>query len=208
MENRLHGSDPIVGCARCRATLCQCTLLGVRESYLKNPGRRCKAPCGGRRGKVDGFGKAHLDQRGLDDRHPLFPASENRRGGGCPFAPATSEAPGAVTTGGADAPLFPSLFDLPSGGKASVSRKFKRLMQRAGARWAVPPAICRFISSGVNSMLANSGVPQELRQKPTGHQSATMNALYSHHGPGGVPGGGIEAAGSHQHLSKLNFQST
>jgi hypothetical protein len=30
-------------------------------------------------------------------------------------------------------------------------------------------------------MLANSGVPQELRQKRMGHQSGTVNALYSHH---------------------------
>jgi hypothetical protein len=35
MENRLHGSHPIVGYVRCRAMLCQCTLLGVHELCLK-----------------------------------------------------------------------------------------------------------------------------------------------------------------------------
>ena len=32
-----------------------------------------------------------------------------------------------------------------------------------------------------NSILANAGVPQELRMKLTGHSSADMNAIYSHH---------------------------
>jgi integrase len=32
-----------------------------------------------------------------------------------------------------------------------------------------------------NTVLANSGVPQELRMKLTGHSSAEMNAVYSHH---------------------------
>ena len=29
--------------------------------------------------------------------------------------------------------------------------------------------------------MANAGVPQELRQKLTGHASADMNAIYTHH---------------------------
>jgi integrase len=32
-----------------------------------------------------------------------------------------------------------------------------------------------------NSALANAGVSQELRQKLTGHASADMNAIYTHH---------------------------
>jgi len=33
----------------------------------------------------------------------------------------------------------------------------------------------------VNSVLVNAGAPQELRIKLTGHSSADMNAIYSHH---------------------------
>jgi len=29
--------------------------------------------------------------------------------------------------------------------------------------------------------MANAGVPQELRQKLTGHASADMNAIFTHH---------------------------
>jgi hypothetical protein len=32
-----------------------------------------------------------------------------------------------------------------------------------------------------DSVLANAGVPQELRMKLTGHSSADMNAIYGHH---------------------------
>jgi integrase len=32
-----------------------------------------------------------------------------------------------------------------------------------------------------NSALANAGVSQEVRQKLTGHASAEMNAIYTHH---------------------------
>jgi integrase len=32
-----------------------------------------------------------------------------------------------------------------------------------------------------NSALANAAVPQEIRQKLTGHTSAEMNTLYTHH---------------------------
>jgi integrase len=32
-----------------------------------------------------------------------------------------------------------------------------------------------------NSAMANAGVAQEIRQKLTGHASAEMNAIYTHH---------------------------
>jgi integrase len=32
-----------------------------------------------------------------------------------------------------------------------------------------------------NSAMAHAGVPQELRQKLTGHATAEMNTLYTHH---------------------------
>src|SRR5678816_365456 len=37
------------------------------------------------------------------------------------------------------------------------------------------------VSSAVTSIIANAGVPVEVRQKFTGHASAEMNARYTHH---------------------------
>ena len=34
---------------------------------------------------------------------------------------------------------------------------------------------------GFNSAMANAGIAQEIRQKLTGHATAEMNAVYTHH---------------------------
>jgi hypothetical protein len=51
-------------------------------------------------------------------------------------------------------------------------------------------------------MRADSGVPQELRQKRMGNQSGTMDAPHPHHDLGEF-GGGIAAAGYHRNLMRL-----
>ena len=52
-----------------------------------------------------------------------------------------------------------------------------------GPRWPRNLAALSFHSlrHSFNSVLVNAGVPQELRMKLTGHSSADMNAIYSHH---------------------------
>jgi integrase len=89
--------------------------------------------------------------------------------------------------------LFPSLAKRSGGGKSGLSMAFKRIMEKAG----VDAGVAR-VRSGVKgrsfslrsfhslrhsftSALANAGVSQELRQKLTGHASAEMNSLYTHH---------------------------
>jgi integrase len=86
--------------------------------------------------------------------------------------------------------VFPEL-----AGKRStpLSFAFKQLMEKAGIEAGVAReklgAKGKTISSrswhslrhSFNSALANSGVSQELRQKLTGHSSAEMNAIYTHH---------------------------
>jgi integrase len=89
--------------------------------------------------------------------------------------------------------LFPSLAGKSGGGKSGLSMAFKRIMERAG----VDAGVGR-VRSGVKgrsfslrsfhslrhsftSALAKAGVSQELRQKLTGHASAEMNSLYTHH---------------------------
>lgn len=96
-------------------------------------------------------------------------------------------------------PVFPELHDKPGSGKIGLSLAFKRIMERAG----IDPGIIRERGRGkdgkgkagrsvsslsfhslrhsFNSALANAGVSQELRQKLTGHASADMNAIYTHH---------------------------
>jgi integrase len=89
--------------------------------------------------------------------------------------------------------LFPSLAGKSGAGKSGLSMAFKRIMDKAG----VEAGVAR-VKSGAkgrsfslrsfhslrhsfNSALANAGVPGELRRKLTGHASAEMNAIYTHH---------------------------
>jgi integrase len=91
------------------------------------------------------------------------------------------------------APVFRTLFGKTSAGKSGLSMAFGRLMARAGIDQGTirerGEGVSRSVSGlsfhslrhSFNTVLANSGVPQELRMKLTGHSSAEMNAVYSHH---------------------------
>jgi integrase len=86
--------------------------------------------------------------------------------------------------------VFPTLAGTPS---PALSIAFKEIMERAGIEAGVAReklgAKGRTISSrswhslrhSFNSALANQGVSQELRQKFTGHSTAEMNTVYTHH---------------------------
>jgi integrase len=70
---------------------------------------------------------------------------------------------------------------------------FKRLMAKVGiddekirerngaAGRSVSALSFHSLRHSFNSALANAGVSQELRQKLTGHASADMNTVYTHH---------------------------
>ena len=89
--------------------------------------------------------------------------------------------------------LFPSLAGKHSGGKSGLSAAFKRIMERAGVRGEVARERKGEKGRTVNtltfhsfrhtltSLMANAGVPVEVRQKFTGHASAEMNQHYTHH---------------------------
>ena len=86
--------------------------------------------------------------------------------------------------------VFPALAGKPS---PTLSIAFREVMERAGIEAGIAReklgAKGRTISSrswhslrhSFNSALANHGVSQELRQKFTGHSTAEMNAVYTHH---------------------------
>jgi integrase len=92
-----------------------------------------------------------------------------------------------------NAPIFPRLYNKPGTGKSGLSMAFKRIMERAG----IDPGVLRerrgekgrslsalsfhSLRHSFNSAMANAGVPQELRQKLTGHASAEINSGYTHH---------------------------
>src|SRR4030095_3679302 len=89
-----------------------------------------------------------------------------------------------------NAPMFPSLAGKGTGGKHGLSGRFVAVMEKAriqGKRRQASGG--RRLSSlsfhslrhSFNSALANAGVSQEIRQKLTGHASAEMNTLYTHH---------------------------
>jgi len=87
--------------------------------------------------------------------------------------------------------LFPSLAGRGTGGKTGLSGQFAKIMAAAG----ITGTITRHTPEGrankslsfhslrhsFNSAMANAGVSQEIRQKLTGHASAEMNRVYTHH---------------------------
>jgi integrase len=89
--------------------------------------------------------------------------------------------------------LFPSLAGKSTGGKSGLSMAFSRLMDRAKVRGEVVRERQGDKGRSVNSLsfhsfrhtltsiMANAGVPVEVRQKFTGHASAEMNQHYTHH---------------------------
>lgn len=95
-------------------------------------------------------------------------------------------------TDDAKAHLFPDLANRSSGGRQGLSYEFQKLMNKAGiaaeydyleaegdARKRIKLSFHSF-RHAFTSILANAGVPQEIRQKLTGHASAEVHALYTH----------------------------
>jgi integrase len=96
------------------------------------------------------------------------------------------------TRGIGKAPVFPTLAGKAGGGKSGLSMAFKRIMERAkikgrllrdasGEGRSQSSLSFHSLRHSFNSALANAGVSQEIRQKLTGHASAEMNAIYTHH---------------------------
>jgi len=89
--------------------------------------------------------------------------------------------------------LFPSLAGKGTGGRSGLSMAFARIMERSKVRGEVARERAGEAGRTVNSLsfhsfrhtltsiMANAGVPVELRQKFTGHASAEMNQHYTHH---------------------------
>jgi integrase len=87
--------------------------------------------------------------------------------------------------------LFPSLAGRGTGGKHGLSGQFAAIMTKAGIKGkitqhakggrALSNLSFHSLRHSFNSALANAGVSQEIRQKLTGHASAEMNKLYTHH---------------------------
>jgi integrase len=89
--------------------------------------------------------------------------------------------------------LFTSLAGKSTGGKSGLSTAFSLLMQRANVRGeivhegrgeagrSVSALSFHSLRHTLVSLMANAGVPVEVRQKFTGHASAEMNQHYTHH---------------------------
>jgi integrase len=89
--------------------------------------------------------------------------------------------------------LFPLLAGKSTGGKSGLSMAFSRLMERAKVRGeivrerkgesgrSVSTLSFHSLRHTLVSLMANAGVPVEVRQKFTGHASAEMNQHYTHH---------------------------
>lgn len=89
------------------------------------------------------------------------------------------------------APMFPSLAGKGTGGRLGLSGRFAAIMGKAGIEGkitqhakggrALSNLSFHSLRHSFNSAMANAGVSQEIRQQLTGHASAEMNKLYTHH---------------------------
>jgi integrase len=96
------------------------------------------------------------------------------------------------TRGIGKAPVFPTLAGKSGSGKSGLSMAFKRIMECAGIKGRLlreangagrsqSSLSFHSLRHTFNAALANAGVAVEIRQKLTGHTSAEMNAIYTHH---------------------------
>lgn len=94
--------------------------------------------------------------------------------------------------GNAKAFLFPSLAGKRTSGKSGLSMSFSKIMEKAevkgevarerkGKGRTINTLSFHSLRHSFNSIMANAGVSQEVRQKLTGHSSAEMNKRYTHH---------------------------
>jgi integrase len=87
--------------------------------------------------------------------------------------------------------LFPSLAGRGTGGKTGLSGQFGKIMAAAGVAGTITRHTVKgransslsfhSLRHSFNSAMANAGVNQEIRQKLTGHTTADMNSIYTHH---------------------------
>lgn len=95
--------------------------------------------------------------------------------------------------GGDTEPLFPALHGLKSGGQQGLSSQFVAIMQSAGVDRLIArqgeEGGCRAqhtrsfhsLRHSLTSGLANLDVPEEIRRRIVGHDSAEAHAGYTHH---------------------------
>ena len=85
--------------------------------------------------------------------------------------------------------MSPELCNLKTGGSGGLSRRFMRLMNKAGidSKTAAGKGKRKFselsyhsLRHTMNSNLANAGVPQEMRMALVGHDDNTVNDTYTH----------------------------
>ena len=91
-----------------------------------------------------------------------------------------------------NAPVFPSLHGKAGGGKSGLSEAFKRIMVKSGitlkkrleaggdAGRGRNELSFHSLRHSFNSVLANAGISQEIRQKLTGHRDSNTNKIYTH----------------------------
>src|SRR6185437_5316758 len=94
-----------------------------------------------------------------------------------------------ISTFGTTGFLCPKLASKVTGGRRGLSEGFKRIVVKSG----LDPMIVEgkglrnftkrsfhSLRHSFNSVLANAGVPEEVRMKLTGHASPIMNSQYTH----------------------------
>ena len=92
----------------------------------------------------------------------------------------------AVPVKNRDGYVYPSLAEKTSAGRNGLSGQFRRIMVKAEIEFEITKAdgdkglnraslIFHSLRHSFNSAMANAGVPQEMRQRLTGHASKAIN---------------------------------
>ncbi|MFT5853352.1 MAG: integrase [Verrucomicrobiales bacterium] len=88
-------------------------------------------------------------------------------------------------------PVFPSLAGTTSSGRSGLSGQFKKILTKAGLKGQTverkgkagrnrSSLSFHSLRHSFNSAMATAGIPQEIRQKLTGHASKAVNDRYTH----------------------------
>ncbi|CAN5273188.1 hypothetical protein BH23VER1_BH23VER1_29030 [soil metagenome] len=87
--------------------------------------------------------------------------------------------------------MFPSLAEIGTRGRNGLSQQFAAIMAKAGIKGQITEPQGKMgrnrsshsshsLRHSFNSAMANASVPQEIRQRLTGHASKAINDRYTH----------------------------
>jgi integrase len=121
----------------------------------------------------------------------MFIQSKTKRRVEVPIHPAFQAWLAQIPEEGRVGNVFPSLAEKTSAGRNGLSGQFRLIMEKAGVKGEIierkgdkgrnrSTLSFHSLRHSFNSAMANAGIPQEMRQRLTGHASEAVNDRYTH----------------------------